>query len=547
MAGEGNIADIRCPNCGAPAEYDIIRGQFLCSYCGSRTGVEEVRTERQGFRSLQQERIRKGAGKRRLMRANCTGCGAALVFEESEALSTCAFCGRALVRKDYMASEEMPELILPFRITEDEARECLLDWCRKNASKGEAAALKKEAAQIKGFYLPYELVKGPVSCTVSRMDSKRNYHCGGYVDRIFVNCSKQLDNLLLDAMEPYELDELVEFDFAFAAGQRIKMSDIDARELARRVGDEVSNDYSPVVKKTLETDAVTVDTDPTSALRMPVLLPAYYLQAGDTAAAVNGQTGKVSVRAAKPSHHIFIPWWVKAILATLVICAAAYGGFRLTGMEPQGSLLITGMLGAITAVVTLAAFSDTVRNSFRVETGHKIFTSSGGPLRRVGGALVRDRQEIKKTAVPPAFFETLDGKREHVRLRFTSFSRILKIILLSVVGLFLPVIIALLLNGFDFERLTLGGSAVWFCIAVPVVPIYILKFAVIDLYDRPWIYVIDENGKEKRYRSRILPKISKDTVKTVLAVLFVPPISLAVWFGIISFCVMCYLTAFGFD
>ncbi|MBQ3859309.1 MAG: hypothetical protein II779_02195, partial [Clostridia bacterium] len=98
-----------------------------------------------------------------------------------------------------------------------------------------------------------------------------------------------------------------------------------------------------------------------------------------------------------------------------------------------------------------------------------------------------------------------------------------------------------------FERLTLGGSAVWFCIAVPVVPIYILKFAVIDLYDRPWIYVIDENGKEKRYRSRVLPKISKDTVKTVLSVLFVPPISLAVWFGIISFCVMCYLTAFGFD
>ena len=33
----------------------------------------------------------------------------------------------------------------------------------------------------------------------------------------------------------------------------------------------------------------------------------------------------------------------------------------------------------------------------------------------------------------------------------------------------------------------------------------------------------------------------------VLRALFVPPVSLAVWFGILSFCVMCYLTAFGFD
>ena len=115
---------------------------------------------------------------------------------------------------------------------------------------------------------------------------------------------------------------------------------------------------------------------------------------------------------------------------------------------------------------------------------------------------------------------------------------------LAILALFLPVIIALFLNGFDFQRLTLGGSAVWFCIMVPVVPIYILKFDVIERYDRPWIYVRYPEGKEKRWR----PKRDKSgiTAKDVLRVLFVPPLSLAIWFGIACFCAMCYLTAFGF-
>ncbi|MBR5680534.1 MAG: hypothetical protein IKX19_07750, partial [Clostridia bacterium] len=219
----------------------------------------------------------------------------------------------------------------------------------------------------------------------------------------------------------------------------------------------------------------------------------------------------------------------------------------LFGMEKGESLLIAGMLGLITAIVTLAAFSDTVRNRFRVEAGHKIFTSSGGPLRRTENGLVRDPQAIRKEVTPPVFFETLDGVTLPVKLVFSSPLRTLKTVVLSVLALFLPVIVALFLNGFDFERLTLGGSAVWFCIMVPVVPIYILKFAVIELYENPWIYPLRADGKKKRYRKKTGFRITKKTVLTVLKVLFVPPISLAVWFGIASFCVMCYLTAFGFD
>ena len=509
--------------------------------------VSEAAAQKKGFQKLRQEKIRQSAEQHRLLRADCPGCGAELVFAEGEAMSVCAFCGRTLVRKEYLHSAGMPEMIIPFRITRDEAAACLEEWCRQNSGKSEAKHLLEKAGELQGFYLPYELVRGPVSCRVSRMDASAVYGCRGHVDNVFVNCSRQLDNLLLDAMEPFELADLKEFDFAYAAGQGIKMRDISDKELEGRVREEVSANYSPVVQDTLETKAVEVDTDASSVLRLPVLLPVYYIRSGEVLAAVNGQTGKVSVRAEKDSHYYFIPWWLKAILATAVITGAAYGAFRLFGMGSEESLLVAGVLAAFAIIVTLCAYSDTVRTGFKVAARRRIFTSSGGPLRRKGLELVRDAHELARDIMPPAFFEVLDGKPQHVQLVFSSLPRVLMTAFIAMAVLFLPVIIALFLNGFDFARLELGGSAVWFCIMVPVIPIAVLKFAVIELYERPWIYVIAEDGSKRRWRRKVSLPPLRSAALGFLRLLIVPPACLGIWFGIACFFTMCWLTAFGFD
>jgi len=542
----GTIADVHCPNCGAPAKYDIVRQNYRCASCGSRVEISEALAEKKGFRSLQQERIRQSAGRYKLMTASCSGCGAELVFEEGEAATNCAFCGRTLVRRDYVSSKEIPELILPFRITRNEAEECLKEWCAKN-SLPEAKNLLKETGKLEGFYLPYELIRGPVSSKVGRIDTLRSYHCRTFVDDVFVNCSGQLDNPLLDAMEPYELEELMPFDFAYAAGQRIRIRDINDRELSRRVDDEISTDITPAVQKTLQTEAVQVSTDPSALLHMPVLLPAYYLNAGGTIASVNGQTGRVSVRADKESYFYFLPWWLKALLATVVLCASLFAAFRFFGLSSGESLYITGLMAIVWVIIVLCVYSDTVHNSFRVEKKRKIYTSSGGILRRRGKTLVRDAKMPEKKAVQPAFFENLDGQVRQVKLVFRSFRRSLKYVVLAVLAVFLPVIVALFLNGFNFGGLELGGSAAWFCVMVPVVPIALLKFGVTELYEHPWIYLVGEDGRTKRYKKKPGIKITGRTILGFLKLLVIPPACFAVWFGIISFFVMCYLTAFGFD
>lgn len=539
------ITDIHCPQCGAPANFDIVDQRYRCEYCGGKVGIREAQQQKQGFRAVQASKLQSSVGKFQLFSASCSGCGATVVFQENEALTNCAFCGRNLVRTEYLDSKDMPECVIPFSVTEDEAAERLRQWCDDNKSKQEARQLQSLIEELKGFYLPYELVRGPVHMKVGRMDGTRSYDCEGFLNDEFVNRSNQLDNLLLDGMEPFDRERMVEFDFAYVAGHSVKISDINDQELVARANKEAGASYTPAVRRALETKAIEIDADVSSTVRLPVLLPVYYVCKDNLMAAVNGQTGKVSVRALKDSHYYFLPWWLKSILSTVGLCGLLFLILRLFGMELSGSLFITGIMAAFFIIVTLCLFSDTTRNKFAVESGREIFTSGGKTFKREKGGLVLNSKLLERKVAEPVFFSQIDGEQQPVELRFTTPARVLRMAALSLGVLFLPVILALLINGFDFGRLNLGGSAVWFCIFVPVVPIYVLKFGIVELHDNPWVYTIDKDGKKKRHKQEFEFKIDTDVVFGALAVTFIPPGCLAVWFAILSFCVMVYLTAFG--
>ncbi len=542
----GKLYDIHCPSCGAPAYYDIRKRMYDCSYCGNHVGIDRAKSERKGFRDISRKKIREALKKFELQKTVCTGCGAELVFDTGDAVANCAFCGRSLVRKVFVNADVIPELIIPFNITNDEARDILAGWCGKNHRKKEARAISKRLADLKGFYLPYELVRGPVRCSVFRIDGGSVYDCRGFVDQVFVNCSEKLDNQLLDAMEPYDLDELKEFDFSYIAGHQVKTADIDGDELIRRIDIEVGEDYKPLIGKTLETKAVGVTAYCDDVLEMPVLMPVYYLAFDGYMAAVNGQTGKVSVRAHKDSKHLILPWWLKAILATIAGTVGAALGLFLFGAWRDLIIGASGGLALVLVFVFFTAYSQQKEDTYGLEYYRKVFTSKGGSYVRKEGRLIQTEEERVKPVSKPVFYMNINGQEQEVKLRFTSWLRMLKAVAIMLGIIFLPVIFALFINGFNFSSLELGGSAVWFCIAVPLAPVLFIKNIRMDIYDNPWIYLIGADGKAKLYRKKrdaMEVRVTIDFIKEWLK----PPLLWLTLLLLLVFCTMVYLTAFGFN
>lgn len=541
---EKDILSISCPGCGAPAEFDIVRQIYRCSYCGGTVRLEDAREEKEQYQSKIRQKVRQDAEKYPLMTTSCTGCGATLLFEENEAVSSCDFCGRKLVRKRYTQSKEEPKGIIPFAVTREEAKEKLTQWCEQNKHKREAGHLLEKIDSLKGYYLPYQMARGPVYCKVNKKNDSTSFEASGYLQDEFVNCSGQLDNLVLDAMEPYDLSDLKEFDYAYVAGHRVKIADITAEETGRRLREEVSSNYRVFMEKIWGTKAVELDTKVETVFQFPVLLPVYYIREGDVSAAVNGQTGKVSVRAEKQSTYVSLPWWLEAIFLFIAACVLVFGIGWLASKNFRGSLGITGILAVFYLFIFCFMFEPGLDNWGSITRYRNIFTSGEQTFRREQGRLVPSNEVIRRKIAEPVFLRMLGGKNTQVTYVFRSKARILGMISLAVGAVFLPVILALLINGFDFARLNLGGSAAWFCITVPTAPVVLIQSGLKELYSNPWIYTVSETGEKKRYRAKKKSRGEqvKGILTFILGILFHPLGLLA----LIFMGTMVYLTAFGF-
>lgn len=544
------ILNIHCPSCGAPARFDIIHQIYKCSYCGGDVKIDEAKKENAERLEECKSRLKESAKQYDLMSTSCSGCGATLVFEEDEALSSCAFCGRSLVRKRYVHDDRMPQSVIPFGVTKEEAKEKLQDWCSKNSGKTEAKHLKEKISELKGFYLPYEMFRGPVACKVNKTNNSNAYTAHGYVEEAFINCSEQMDNTVLDAMEPFDLEGMADFDFAYVAGQHVKIPDLDSGSVKERLREEITDNYRPKLQKIMGTKAVTIQTKADPVIKAPVLLPAYYISDGNVCAAVNGQTGKVSVRAEKESTYIALPWWLKGIAILLLALAATVGAMYSYNGNFKEALFIAGVLGIFYLIVFVCMFEGGDENKGSITKYRNIFTSGEETYRRERGKLVLREDILKRRIAEPVFMRRLeedDTEDTPVTYVFRSLKRVLFQIVLCVVAIFFPVILALILNGFNFARIDLSGSAVWYCIAVPTVPIYLIRFGIQWLYDSPWIYTFAENGKTVRWRPkrRESKTTTKEAIATAAGLVFVPPGCLITLFVIGSMIVMVYLTGFA--
>ena len=112
---------VYCTSCGAPASFDIVHQDYHCHYCGARTDIKEPvkllgqwrDAHRKSF--FEEENAAEGLHV-------CSNCGAEVIIPAGEAVGNCEFCGGQFVRRDFAKSDELPEVIIPFVLTEGEKK-----------------------------------------------------------------------------------------------------------------------------------------------------------------------------------------------------------------------------------------------------------------------------------------------------------------------------------------------------------------------------------------------------------------------------------------
>ncbi|MBR7003284.1 MAG: hypothetical protein IKI11_11585, partial [Neisseriaceae bacterium] len=525
---------IICHNCGSSAEFDIVEQTYRCAYCKQTTGLENRTPKHTTWRRL------AFADKQRqpldLQQYSCPSCGAKVVFSANEAVQTCDFCASKLVRHQFNEEEQLPDLIIPFFITADEAKQRFLAWAKQHKRSAESKKIIQHIEQMQTYYLPYRMVKGEVNGLIHRDGVERLFHCKAYIRNMAVNTSKQLDNLLLNEIEPFDWSKSQAFEYAHIAGQKVKLTDISEKEIHNRVLEETEDEFLPEIQKTFHSRAVEVKfkTD-SNFLNKNALLPIYFIKDGFFNAFMNGQTGRISASCGKEKRY-FNSWIIKATLLTLIsylsfVTLLLYFGKRPLIWEDIIEILSAsaGLWFFMTIIIfglfsekheRLRIFQRKTKQSSHSKSyrqNKKLHITENDQVENYHTLVFQEEYLDTKLKITQAknttfFYEQYSRQIIPVKIKFFPLKRIALMGLNCFIFTFFPVIIALFIrplvmiskgeNIFQFfDGISIIGGFMWYVAFCPFYYLYYLSRGLNRfVYEKPFIYQIMPDGSQKHIK-----------------------------------------------
>lgn len=304
-----------CAQCGGRLRFDVELHDLKCEHCGAIQVIEAHRPEKDVGQVLDfvLPTISGHRWSEAQHRLGCEQCGAITLVPTGESMHHCPYCGSSHLLET-QESEELidPSLIGLVKLTEDEVLHLLQDWLGSGFYIPDDLKKKVQTSALRMAYYPFWTFDGTLEvrwmCEVNvgsgrapSWVSRDGYEFENF-DDILVSGVKALPQKHLQAIYPFELDELVEFQPEYLAGCSAVSYDISlakaslkAREkVARKVRDEI---YQRVEigreKRNVRTGAMNWSGMTFKYLLLPIWVGNFVYKQKEYRILINAQTGKI--------------------------------------------------------------------------------------------------------------------------------------------------------------------------------------------------------------------------------------------------------------
>lgn len=264
----------RCPKCGAT---DILlnpkSGKLRCSYCRHEFDPEKITGMEEDIKNLTGEVMGSGAQNivadtNNVLTFKCTSCGAEIVVDTNEAShARCHWCRNVLSINQQIPNGSIPDVVLPFKLTKDQARAAIERFVGKRKFFANPKFSREFTTEnIMGVYFPYMIVdvnshaklvgQGEHlvrSYTVKSGNSEeKRYDADLYnVEREFDlaingltiesnsdrlnNEDKSKTNNVINAIMPFDTENVVKYDSNYMRGYTSEKRNVNVDELKELV------------------------------------------------------------------------------------------------------------------------------------------------------------------------------------------------------------------------------------------------------------------------------------------------------------------------
>ena len=156
----------KCSKCGSTdISLDVSKGVLVCKFCKHEFEIEKVEGLVEDITNLKGEIIGSAAQDIKddeddIVTLKCSSCGAEVTINTLEKTQArCHWCRNTLSINKQIANGTIPDMVLPFKVTKEEAKTKIEEFVNKRKSFA-CPQFKKEftAENILGVYLPYMII-----------------------------------------------------------------------------------------------------------------------------------------------------------------------------------------------------------------------------------------------------------------------------------------------------------------------------------------------------------------------------------------------------
>jgi hypothetical protein len=345
------LSKFACPACGGEANWNPGKQKLVCPFCGTEspakfdaTGAIQEHDLVQALRGIGDDRR---GWKADLRQVKCRSCQAISVLDPKRQAQNCEFCGSAqLVAYEEAKPAFRPESVLPFKVSEPQARERIRAWYGRLWLAPGALKRKALTDTVRGVYLPYWTFDAHVEAewtaeagytyytteTYSQNGQTRTRQvrqvrwepAAGRLQHFFdddlVCASVGVHPSLLRGVEPFPTGELRPYDAGYVAGWVVERYQIDLVAAAQRAREAMDRKVEALCAREIPGDTfrnLSVRTDyggqTFKHILAPVWLLSYTYGAKAYQCVMNGVTGAIDGEYPKS------PWKIALLVLALFI------------------------------------------------------------------------------------------------------------------------------------------------------------------------------------------------------------------------------------
>lgn len=289
----------KCKNCGGNSVYHPEKKRMWCPHCESEDSEQRIDSENMEI---------------------CSNCGAPLegVTEYTSALK-CTHCGSYIILKERVEGKNRADLILPFAVSKEQAVEKLKEEFGKRLFTPDSFLSYSTLELMEGSYVPFWLYDyrsdvdyegRATKVRVSRSGNTEITETSHYrvvrklkidFERIPVDASTRMADDIMDLMEPYEYQALLNFEEKYMSGFDGEIYNFEEEGGEERAKQRAVRDSEQLLNSTISGYSTNTTVHKNVSLRkekasfalLPVWVYRYNFRGKEYIYHVNGQTGKI--------------------------------------------------------------------------------------------------------------------------------------------------------------------------------------------------------------------------------------------------------------